>query len=37
MDYVKLNVKTYVEAIQQSFKKNAQRIAIRYREGRRRI
>jgi long-chain acyl-CoA synthetase len=33
MEYVKLNVKTYVEAIQQSFKKNAQRIAVRYREG----
>ena len=33
MEYVKLNVKTYVEAIQQTFKKNADRLAIRYREG----
>ncbi len=33
MEYVKLNVKTYVEAIQQTFKKNAERLAIRYREG----
>lgn len=33
MEYVKLNVQTYVEAIQQSFKKNAARLALRYREG----
>ena len=33
MEYVKLNVQTYVEAIQQSFKKNASRLALRYREG----
>jgi len=33
MEYVKLNVKTYVEAIQQSFKNYASRLAFRYREG----
>jgi len=33
MEYVKLNVKTYVEAIQQSFKKNGSRLAVRYRQG----
>lgn len=33
MEYVKLNVQTYVEAVQQSFKKNAARLALRYREG----
>jgi long-chain acyl-CoA synthetase len=33
MEYTKLNVKTYVEAIQQSFKKNRDRLAVRYREG----
>ncbi|MFZ5628519.1 MAG: AMP-dependent synthetase/ligase [Spirochaetota bacterium] len=33
MEYVKLNVQTYVEAVQQSLKKNATRLALRYREG----
>jgi long-chain acyl-CoA synthetase len=33
MEYVKLNVKTFVEAIEQSFKRNANRLAVRYREG----
>lgn len=32
MEYAKLNVKTYVEAIQQSFKKNGSRLACRYRQ-----
>jgi len=33
MSFVKLNVKTYVEAIQNSFKVNANYLATRYREG----
>lgn len=33
MEYVKLNVKTFVDAIQQSFKQNSSRLALRYREG----
>ncbi|MBN8219559.1 MAG: AMP-binding protein [Spirochaetes bacterium] len=33
MEYVKLNVKTFVDAIEQSFKKNGSRLALRYRQG----